>query len=208
MHIAIIGGGLGGLATACLLAASGNKVTLFEKNEQLGGRAAVLNIDGFTFDMGPSWYLMPEFFEHFFSLLGERTEDYYSLQRLEPSYRIFFKGQKKQIDFYGELTRDLETLEELEPGCSAQLRAYLETARIQYEISTDRFIYKNYDSIFDFFTKEILKDGLRLHVFESMESYIKKQFKSPEVLPMKWARFSTSASHSGWAMTSALGNSV
>jgi phytoene desaturase len=181
MRIAIIGGGLGGLATACLLAASGNKVTLFEKNEQLGGRASVLKIDGFTFDMGPSWYLMPEFFEHFFSLVGERIEDYYHLQRLEPSYRIFFKGQKKQVDFYGELTRDLETLEKLEPGCSAQLRRYLETARIQYEISTNRFIYKNYDSVFDFFTKEILKDGLRLHVFESMESYIKKQFKSPEV---------------------------
>ncbi len=181
MRISIIGSGLGGMATACLLAASGNKVTVFEKNEQLGGRASVLKLDGFTFDMGPSWYLMPEFFEHFFALLGERSETYYQLQRLEPSYRIFFSGQSKPIDFYGDLERDLVTLEKLEPACSEKLRKYLETAKTQYEISTDRFIYKNYDSLRDFFTKEILQDGLKLHVFESMEKYIQKQFKSPEV---------------------------
>lgn len=181
MRISMIGSGLGGLAAACLLAASGNEVTVFEKNEQLGGRASVLKIDGFTFDMGPSWYLMPEFFEHFFQLLGERSEDYYKLQRLEPSYRIFFNGHDAPVDFYGDLDRDLATLEKLEPRCSETLRKYLDTARTQYEISTDRFIYKNYDSLKDFFTKEILKDGLKLHVFESMENYIQKQFKSPEV---------------------------
>ncbi len=181
MRTIIIGGGLGGLATACLLGASGNQVTVFEKNEQLGGRASVLHIDGFTFDMGPSWYLMPEFFEHFFKLLGEKTEDFYTLKRLDPSYRIFFKGEGTQIDFYGDLERDLKTLETIEPGCGPRLRAYLETARIQYEISTDRFIYKNYDSVKDFFTKEILTDGLKLHVFESMERYIAKRFKQPNV---------------------------
>lgn len=181
MRIAIIGSGLGGLATACLFATSGNEVTVFEKNEQLGGRASVLKVDGFTFDMGPSWYLMPEFFEHFFHLLGEQREDFYTLERLDPSYRISFKGRPGSVDFYGDLKRDLVTLEALEPGCTEKLKTYLETARMQYEISTDRFIYKNYDSIFDFFTKEILTDGLKLHVFESMESYIQKQFKSPEV---------------------------
>lgn len=181
MKIAIIGGGLGGLATAALFAASGDEVTVYEKNEQLGGRASVLKLDGFTFDMGPSWYLMPEFFEHLFQLLGERTEDYYQLQRLDPSYRIFFKGQPKSVDFYGDLARDLDLLEKLEPGCRQKIETYLETARQQYEISTDRFIYKNYDSLRDFFTKEILKDGLKLHVFESMERYINRQFKSPEV---------------------------
>ncbi len=181
MKISIIGGGLGGLATACLLAASGNEVSLFEKNEQLGGRASLLKKDGFTFDMGPSWYLMPEFFEHFFQLLGEKREDYYAIERLRPSYRVFFKGEGKHIDFYGDLEKDLATLEQFEPGCGPKLRKYLDTARQQYEISTDRFIYKNYDSVRDFFTKEILKDGLKLHVFESMERYITKQFHHPAV---------------------------
>ncbi len=181
MKIIIIGSGLGGLATACLLAASGNEVIVLEKNEQLGGRASVLKKEGFTFDMGPSWYLMPEFFEHFFQLLGERMEDYYQLQRLEPSYRIFFHDKAKRIDLYGDLKRDLPLLEQLEPGCSQQLKTYLETAETQYEISSDRFIYKNYDSLRDFFTREILKDGLKLHVFESMEKYINRQFKSDEV---------------------------
>ncbi len=181
MKIVIIGSGLGGLATACLLAASGNEVTVLEKNEQLGGRASVLKKDGFTFDMGPSWYLMPEFFEHFFKLLGERVEDYYHLERLEPSYRIFFPGKSAPVDLYGDLKRDLPLLEQLEPGCSGPLQKYLDTAQTQYEISSDRFIYKNYDSLRDFFTPEILKDGLKLHVFESMETYINRQFKSDEV---------------------------
>lgn len=181
MHVIIIGGGIGGLATACLLAASGDQVSLLEKNEQLGGRASVLNIDGFTFDMGPSWYLMPEYFEHFFKLVGERVEDHLELVRLTPSYRAFFKGKNLQVDMYGDLERDIQTLEKLEPGSGPALRKYLETAKIQYEISSDRFIYKNYDTIFDFFTREILTDGLKLHVFESMEKYVNKQFKTTEV---------------------------
>lgn len=181
MRISIIGGGLGGLATACLFAASGNEVSLFEKNEQLGGRASVLKVDGFTFDLGPSWYLMPEFFEHFFKLLGERVEDHFDLKRLSPSYRVTFKDTGKQVDLFGDLERDLATLESIEPGCGPRLRAYLKTASEQYRISCDRFIYKNYDSLRDFLTKEILVDGFKLHVFESMEKYVAKQFTSPEV---------------------------
>ena len=91
----IIGGGIGGLGTACLLGQRGYDVTLFEKNEQLGGRASVFEAKGYTFDMGPSWYLMPDLFAHFFSLLGERVEDHLTLQKLAPSYRIFFKNKEK-----------------------------------------------------------------------------------------------------------------
>lgn len=181
MHVIIIGGGIGGLATACLLAASGDQVTLVEKNEQLGGRVSVFDVDGFTFDMGPSWYLMPEYFEHFFKLVGEKVEDHLTLRRLAPSYRAFFKDKDLQVDLYGDLKRDLKTFEELEPGSGPTLLKYLETAKIQYDISSDRFIYKNYDTIFDFFTREILTDGLKLHVFESMEKYVNKQFTSTEV---------------------------
>jgi phytoene dehydrogenase-like protein len=92
--VAVIGGGFGGLSTACYLADAGADVTVLEKNEQLGGRASTLERDGFRFDMGPSWYLMPDVFERFFAAFDREPADYYDLRRLDPHYRIFFKGDQ------------------------------------------------------------------------------------------------------------------
>ncbi|MFW5903673.1 MAG: phytoene desaturase family protein, partial [Halolamina sp.] len=89
--VVIVGGGFGGLSTAAYLADAGADVTVLEKNEQLGGRASVLEADGFRFDMGPSWYLMPDVFERFFEHFGTSPDEYYELERLDPHYRIFFK---------------------------------------------------------------------------------------------------------------------
>ncbi|MDG5777512.1 phytoene desaturase family protein [Haloarculaceae archaeon H-GB1-1] len=89
--VVIVGSGFGGLSTACYLADAGLDVTVVEKNEQLGGRASTLERDGFRFDMGPSWYLMPDVFERFFDHFGKRPSDYYELTHLDPHYRIFFK---------------------------------------------------------------------------------------------------------------------
>jgi len=89
-RVVVIGGGIGGLGSACLFARKGYRVTLLEKNRTLGGRANIFTADGFRFDMGPSWYLAPDIFEHFFELMGERVEDHLQLVRLSPSYRIFF----------------------------------------------------------------------------------------------------------------------
>jgi len=91
IHALIIGGGIGGLGTACLLAKKGYAVTLVEKNEEIGGVASQFQADGFTFDMGPSWYLMPDVFQNFFDLLGEKAEDHLQLEKLSPSYRIYFQ---------------------------------------------------------------------------------------------------------------------
>src|SRR4028119_1770127 len=107
----IIGGGIGGLATACLLAKKGYAVQLFEKNERVGGVANQFEADGSTFDMGPSWYLMPDVWENFFSLVGERVEDHLELVKLSPSYRIYFKGTGRQIDMFSDVERDLSTFE-------------------------------------------------------------------------------------------------
>ncbi|MDQ5952022.1 MAG: 1-hydroxy-2-isopentenylcarotenoid 3,4-desaturase [Patescibacteria group bacterium] len=183
-RVIIIGSGFGGLGLAAMLAKSGHEVTVLEKNESLGGRASVFREAGFTFDMGPSWYLMPDVFEHFFKLLGERVEDHLSLTRLAPSYRVFFKDKHKVVDLYSDLARDAATFESLEPGAGESLRKYLVAAKRKYEIGVGQFIYKNYDHFSDFLTREFLLEGWRLSVFSSMSSYVKTYFKDTDVQKM------------------------
>ena len=176
--VIIIGGGIGGLATACILAKKGYEVRLYEKNQNLGGRANIFEAEGFRFDMGPSWYLMPDVFENFFEFMGEKVEDHLDLIRLEPSYRIFFKDDNKIIDMFSDLERDIPVLEDLEPGAGDRLREYLDKARQQYEIAKDGFMYKNYDSIFDFINFRTMIEGSKLSVFSDMDAYVSKYFKN------------------------------
>ena len=176
--VIIIGGGIGGLATACILARKGYEVSLYEKNQNLGGRANIFEAEGFKFDMGPSWYLMPDVFENFFEFMGEKVEDHLDLIRLEPSYRIFFKDDNKVIDMFSDLERDIPVLEELEPGAGEKLKEYLDKARQQYEIAKEGFMYKNYDSIFDFINFRTMIEGSKLSVFSDMDAYVSKYFKN------------------------------
>jgi phytoene desaturase len=174
----IIGSGFGGLGTACLLAKGGYEVIVLEKNEQPGGRASVFTEQGYTFDMGPSWYLMPDIFEHFFQLMGERVEDYLDLRKLQPSYRIFFKEKQQIVDIHSDLEKDIPVLEMLEPGCTPQIREYLKRSGYQYEIAKKHFLFKNYDSILDFLNWKTMIEGSRLSVFTKMDRYVKRFFKS------------------------------
>ncbi|MDA0208245.1 MAG: phytoene desaturase family protein [bacterium] len=180
-RIVIIGSGFGGLGAACLLARAGASVTILEKNEQTGGRASVFEADGFRFDMGPSWYLMPDVFSQFFQLLGEREEDYFELERLSPSYRIFFKDTERFVDIYSDRDKDRATIESLEVGAAEKLDRYLERAKQQYEIAVRDFMYKNYRSIFDFFTWRVVTQGTKLSVFTKMQTYVARYFKSEEM---------------------------
>ena len=159
----------------------GWKVELFEKNEQLGGVASQFQAEGFTFDMGPSWYLMPDVFENFFTLLGEKVEDHLDLVKLGPSYKIFFKGKNRAVSLYSDLERDIPTLEEIEPGCGEALRDYLERSKFQYEIALEGFVYKNYDTVFDFFNKQTMIQGQKLQVFAKMNEYVEKFFHTDEL---------------------------
>ncbi|MBW3637402.1 MAG: phytoene desaturase [Armatimonadetes bacterium] len=179
--IIVIGGGIGGLAFANLAAKKGYPVTLLEKNEQLGGVAGQFSEAGFTFDMGPSWYLMPDVFQSYFDLLGEKVEDHLHLVRLDPSYRIFFQNQGRSFDFYSDLERDIPTFESLEPGVGPVLRDYLEKSKYQYEIAIRGFMYKNNDTIFDFLNKQVAIEGRELEVFSKMSDYVNKHFKTDEV---------------------------
>lgn len=174
----IIGSGIGGLGSACLLAKAGWDVKVLEKNEQTGGRAGVFEAKGFRFDMGPSWYLMPDVFEHFFELLGENVHDHLTLQKLKPSYRVFYKDTFLKADIYSDLEKDIKTIEQLEAGAGPNFRRYLDQAGYQYEIAKKRFMYKNYDTFRDFLTLEMAREGRKFKVLQSMDKHVRKHFKT------------------------------
>lgn len=177
----IIGAGFGGLATACILGKAGWKVTVLEKNEQIGGRAGVLKAKGFTFDMGPSWYLMPDVFEHFFALVGENINDHLNLKRLSPSYRVFFKDvHDRPYDIYGDLKKDQDTFEALEPGSSQKLADYLKRSEYIYKTSMDKFLYQNYDGLRDIMKPSLIGEAHKLSLFSNMDRYVRSYFSSPE----------------------------
>ncbi|MGC9554901.1 MAG: phytoene desaturase family protein, partial [Thermoplasmatota archaeon] len=127
----VIGAGFAGLASAALLARDGYDVTVVEKNGCAGGRAMVCRQDGYTFDMGPSWYMMLEAFERFFAEFGKTTGDYYETVRLDPSYRVFFASDDV-VDIHADLARNLDLFDRLEPHGARKLKAFLEKSREQY----------------------------------------------------------------------------
>lgn len=140
----IIGGGIGGLATACLLAKAGYRVTLHEARGQLGGRAGQLVSNGFTFDTGPSWYLMPEVYDRFFGLMDKKRADYYELVKLTPAYQLFFESQPTSLIITGDEQIDAATFEGLEPGAGRKLTSYLDSAERIYRLSMQRFLYTTF----------------------------------------------------------------
>jgi len=179
--VIIIGAGIGGLGTAGLFAKRGYEVTVFEKNANLGGRANIFDEKGFKFDMGPSWYLAPDIFEHYFELLGEKVEDHLDLVRLGPSYRIFFRAGSEKLDIHSDINRDAATFDAIEPGAGDKLRAYLRQSEYQYGVATQHFMYKNYDTIFDFLNKRVATEGQKLSVFSKMHTFVSRFFKSQKL---------------------------
>lgn len=176
-NIVIIGSGFGGMGAAALLARKGHKVTVIEKNPLLGGRAQQLKTHGFTFDSGPSWYLMPQVFTDFFKILSENEADYYTLTKLDPQYRIVF-GKNDFVDISANLHKNLQTFEELEKGAAEKMRAYLKDVEHRYRIVMDEFIYKNYSGIKDLLHPRFLKIGQDLSILQSFESYVSRHFRN------------------------------
>lgn len=179
--VLVIGSGIGGLGTACLFAKKGYQVTVVEKNPNLGGRANVFEAEGFRFDMGPSWYLAPDIFEHFFELMGENVSDHLDLVRLSPSYRIFFRNNGDKVDITSDIEKDTQTFETIEPGSGEKLRAYLRQSEYQYNVATQHFMFKNYDSIFDFLNKRVMTEGQKLSVFAKMHNFVSRFFKTKKL---------------------------
>lgn len=158
----VIGGGISGLATAALLAREGHQVTLLEQQDQLGGRAGSWEKDGFRFDTGPSWYLMPEVFDHFYRMLGTTADEQLGLLQLDPAYRVYGEGHADPIDVAASVDENLELFESIEKGSSAKLARYLDNAREIYELAKERFLYSTFQRLGPVFRGEVAGQGARL----------------------------------------------
>ena len=161
-RIVVIGGGIGGLASAALLAREGHDVTLLERNAEFGGRAGSWEKDGFRFDTGPSWYLMPEVFDHFYRLLGTSAAAELDLVQLDPGYRVYAEGVPEPVDVAADVQETLETFERLEPGSALRVARYLDRAKEIYDLAKERFLYSTFVRLGPVFRGEVLARGGRL----------------------------------------------
>ncbi len=174
--VGIIGAGFSGLSAASFLAKEGFKVTIFEKNDTAGGRARHFFTDGFTFDMGPSWYWMPDVFSRFFHQFGRKESDFYQLVRLDPAYRVFFSA-KDYVDISADLEKLYETFENIEKGSASKLKHFLKDAAIKYEIGMKNLVYKPAHSIRDYMNWRIITGILKMNTFKSISNIIRSNFK-------------------------------
>jgi phytoene desaturase len=178
-HAIVIGSGFAGMSAASFLAQSGWDVTVLEKHDQPGGRARQLKADGFTFDMGPSWYWMPDVFERYFRQFGKEVSDYYELKRLDPSYRIYYNNDVVDIPADYNALRDL--FERIEPGSAAKLDHFMDEAAYKYETGINKLVFKPGQSLTEFAEMDLLKGILRLDVFASMKAHVQKHFTDPRL---------------------------
>lgn len=181
--VAVIGSGFAGLSAATCLAREGFDVTVFEKNATAGGRARQFSSSGFAFDMGPSWYWMPDVFERYFARFGKKPSNYYSLKRLDPSYRIYF-GANDYMDIPASMEKLESLFESLEPGSSRHLRNFLEEGKFKYELGMNSLVYKPGLSLLEFADREVITGALRLHLFKSITQYLKKFFRNERILKL------------------------
>ena len=174
-NLVVIGGGFAGLSGAALMAREGWNVTVLEKNHQVGGRGRLWESGGYTFDMGPSWYLMPEVFDRFFESMGAKREDYYRLDRLDPAYRVFFENEAA-VDVPADLAGVRRLFASLEPGGGEHLDRYLAEAAYKYDVAMSDFLYRDYNRITDFLDRRVMTEGLKLHVFRKLDNHVRRFF--------------------------------
>lgn len=179
--INILGAGIAGLSAASFLAKEGYDVTILEKNGTIGGRGRYFSENGFVFDMGPSWYWMPEVFENFYQKFGHTTADFYDLVRLDPSYRIFWKDETHS-DVPANLEAFYEWFESLEKGSSVALKKFLSEAQYKYEVGMNDLVFKPSLKWSEFADMRILKGLFKLSMTKSFSTYIRKYFKNPKIL--------------------------
>jgi phytoene desaturase len=182
-HIIVIGAGFAGLSAASVLAKAGYRVTIVEKNDQPGGRARIWQKDGFTFDMGPSWYWMPDVFENYFALFGKKVSDYYDLTRLDPGYRIYY-GKDDLMDIPADMPALEALFEHIEPGSSVALREFLKQAEYKYKVAMGDYVFRPSHSITEFIDLKLIAQSLRIQMFGDMSKHVRRHFKNPKLVKL------------------------
>jgi phytoene desaturase len=182
-HAIVIGAGFAGLSAASTLAQAGWQVTLLEKNDGPGGRARVFEAQGFTFDMGPSWYWMPGVFEQYFAKFGKRVADYYDLIRLDPSYQVIF-GENDTLPIPAGMPELQQLFEGLEPGSAARLDEFLAQAKYKYDVGINKFVNLPSRSVFEFVDWQIISGAVRLDLLQNMAKHARKFFSHPKLLKL------------------------
>ena len=183
----VIGSGFGGISAAAYLAKLGYRVTVLEKNNWVGGRAQLLSAEGFNFDMGPSWYWMPDEHDAWFTDFGVRRESYYGVRRVEPSYKAYFDpaiAGPAEVEMPTDRARAVALFESIEAGAGRNLERYLEQSRAKYELAMSRFIYKNYYRITDFLNPAVLAHAGTLDLTSSYGGVLRRFFKHPHLIKM------------------------
>jgi phytoene desaturase len=179
----VIGSGISSLSTASFLAKAGYDVHIFEKNSSIGGRARQFETQGFVFDMGPSWYWMPDVFEKFYQQFGYTTSDFYALKRLDPSYRVYWPDHS-YTNVPAQMPKLEEWFESLEPGSAKNLRAFLKDAAYKYKVGMEDLVYKPSLSLSEFIDSRVLGGLFKMHLFSSFSTFIRKYFKHPKILSL------------------------
>jgi len=175
----VIGAGFAGLSVATFLAKKGWFVTVIEKHNLPGGRARKFEAQGFTFDMGPSWYWMPDVFERYFAAFGKKVSDFYKLKRLDPSYRVYF--DQTHWDMPANYSELAALLESVEPGAAKALDQFMEEAKYKYDIGVGKLVHQPGISLKEFIDIDLLKGVFKLDVFQSMKKHVARFFKHPYI---------------------------
>ena len=179
--IVVIGAGFSGLAAAITVAGKGHRVTVVDNHEQVGGRARSFERNGFVYDMGPSWYWMPDVFERFFARFGKNVADYYELVRLDPSYRVFFESGDA-TDIPASFAELRELFERWEPGAAKKLDAFLADAEYKYRVGMDHLVYQPSVSVLEFMRRDVISGLFRLQLLSSFGRHARRYFRDLRIL--------------------------
>ena len=183
MKYSVIGSGFSGLSTAAYLAKQGHEVHVYEKNESLGGRARKFKAKGYTFDMGPSWYWMPDVFEKFFNDFNKKPEDYYDLIKLDPGFQIIFP-ESHTLELSSDWDKVLALFEKYEPGSSKNLLTFIKEAEFKYDFGVSKLVYEPGLSLKEVCTTEIITNVFKLQMFTSYRKHVAKYFKNPFLIAL------------------------
>ena len=179
-RINVIGSGVSGLSAACFAARNGHEVHVFEKNATIGGRTRQYTENGFVFDMGPSWYWMPDIFERFYQHFGHTAADFYELVQLDPGFRIYY-GPADYLDVPADPNRLEELFEKVEPGSGSQLHSFLDDAEFKYKEGMLKLAFKPGQSWLEFATPETLRAAVKMNLFTPMSRHVRRHFKDPHL---------------------------